>query len=340
MTRPAVCAPPARLAPLLALLVAVAVAGCSSAQATRPARPRHVIAWNGAVPGQFQARQRAPAAACRASHLRVMGSGFHFVAGGSGGTGAVALRNTGHVPCRLTGRPAVRLVGAPRAPAQRQVGLPPQAPEFPALRGPAAALRALPPGSAAILSIEWSNWCVPGAAGSRKPQVPPKAVRITLGKGLGSLDANYNAVPACQAPRQPSTIGVRPFMPAPLPATSPWTTANVKATIQPAGGGTALTGSRGHLARFVVRLRNTSRVPVRFDRCPLLAEELAPAGQTEVHQLNCRAAGSIPPGKSLFFEMGIQVPASAPLGKNGLFWDLDPTGAQFPEAVSGLVVSG
>jgi hypothetical protein len=129
-------------------------------------------------------------------------------------------------------------------------------------------------------------------------------------------------------------------VPEPLPATSPWTTANVKATIQPAGGGTALTGRRGHLARFVVRLRNTSRVPVRFDRCPLLAEELAPAGQTEVHQLNCRAAGSIPAGKSLFFEMGIQVPASAPLGKNGLFWDLDPTGAQFPEAVSGLVVSG
>ncbi|MBO0814698.1 MAG: DUF4232 domain-containing protein [Actinobacteria bacterium] len=337
MTRPAV---PARVAPLLALLVAVAAAGCSSAQATPPAPPRHVIAWNGAVPGQLQARQRAPAAACRASHLRVLGSGFHFVAGGAGGTGAVALRNTGHRSCRLTGRPAVRLVGAPKAPAQRQVDLPPQPPQFPEVLGPAAALRALPPGSAAVLGIQWSNWCVPGAVGSRKPQVPPKAVRITLGKGLGSLDANYNAVPACQAPRRPSTIGVRPFMPAPLPATSPWTTANVKATIQPAGGGTALTGRRGHLARFVVRLRNASRVPVRFDRCPLLAEELAPAGQTEVHQLNCRAAGSILPGKSLFFEMDIQVPASAPLGKNGLFWDLDPTGAQFPEAVSGLVVSG
>ncbi|MBO0819079.1 MAG: hypothetical protein J2P30_28410, partial [Actinobacteria bacterium] len=198
----------------------------------------------------------------------------------------------------------------------------------------------LSPGSAAILSIQWSNWCVPGAAGSRKPQVPPKAVRITLGKGLGSIDARYNAVPACERPRQPSTIGVRPFMPAPLPATSPWTTANVKATIQPAGGGTALTGTRGHLARFLVRLRNASGLPVRFARCPLLAEQVAPAGQTEVHELNCRAAGSIAPGKSVFFEMGIHVPARAPLGRNGLFWDLDPTGAQFPEAVSGLVVSG
>lgn len=47
----------------------------------------------------------------------------------------------------------------------------------------------------------------------------------------------------------------------------------------------------------------------------------------------------ISPGGSLYFEMGIHVPASAPLGKNGLFWQLDPTGAQFPETVSGLAVS-
>jgi len=330
----------ARLTAALALLVAAAVAGCSSAHATgAPPLPRHVIAWDGAVPRQLQAQHGPPAARCHASQLRVAGPGFQFVAGVSGGTGAVAVRNTGRLPCRLTGRPAVRLVGAPRAPAQRQVGLPAQAPAFPEVPQPAATLRALPPGSAAILAIQWSNWCVPGAAGSRKPQVPPKAVRITLGKGLGSLDANYNAVPACETPRQPSTIGVRPFAPAPLPATQPWTTANVKATIQPAGGATALTGTRGHLARFVVRLRNASGMPVRFARCPLLAEELAPAGQTEVHQLNCDAARPIPPGGSLYFEMGIHVPASAPLGKNGLFWQLDPTGAQFPETVSGLAVS-
>jgi len=331
----------ARLAAALALIGAAGVAGCSSAHATgAPPPPRHIIAWDGAVPGQLQAQHGALAAWCRASQLRVADSGFQLVAGVSGGTGAVALRNTGRLPCRLTGRPTVRLVGAPRAPAQRQVGLPAQAPAFPEVLEPAATLRALPPGSAAILAIQWSNWCVPGAAGSREPQEPPKAVRITLGKGLGSLDANYNAVPPCETPRQPSTIGVRPFATAPLPGTRPWTTANVKATIQPAGGTTALTGTRGHLARYVIRLRNASPAPVRFARCPLLAEQLAPAGQTEVHQLNCHAARPIPPGGSLYFEMSIHVPASAPLGKNGLFWQLDPTGAQYPEAVSGLAVSG
>jgi hypothetical protein len=305
------------------------------------ARPEPVIAWDGSVPGQLDARQGPPAAPCRASWLRVTGSGFQFVAGVAGGTGAVAVRNTGPGPCRLMGRPTVRLVGAPRAPVQRQVDLPPQAPTFPEVLEPAATLQALPPGSTAILSIEWSNWCVPGAAGSAKPQVPPAAVRISLGGRLGSLDVDYNAVPGCGTPGQPSTIGVRPFAPSPLPSTQPWTTANVKAAIQPIGGGGAqLTGKRGQVARFAVRLTNMSATEVHFDHCPLVAEDLAPSGQPEVHQLNCRSAGSIPPGGSLIFEMQIHVPASAPLGKNGLFWELDPTGAQYPEAVSGLVVSG
>ena len=325
---------------MVTLLGTCAIAGCSSAQATAHVRPEHVIAWDGTVPSQLAASQVPLAGPCSASRLRVTGSGFQFVAGVSGGTGAVALRNTGPGPCRLTGWPTVRLVGAPRAPAQRQVDLPPRAPQFPQVLQPPATLQALPPGAAATLTVGWSNWCVPGAAGPAKPQVPPSAVRITFGGGLGSLDAGYNAVPGCEAPGQPSTIAVRPFAPSPLSATQPWTTANVKATIQPPGGpGSPLAGKRGHIARFVIQLHNTSPAPVRFGRCPLLAEQLAPFGQTEVYQLNCQAAGSIRPAGSVFFEMLIHVPASAPLGRNGLFWQLDPTGAQYPEAVSGLVVS-
>lgn len=329
-----------RLTVALTVLGAGAIAGCSSPPAAHPAPPEHVIAWDAAVPSQLTAPQDRPAAPCRASRLRVTGSGFQFTADAAGGTGSVALRNTGPGPCRLTGRPTVRLAGAPRAPAQRQVDLPPQAPTFPEVLRPAMTLRALPAGATATLSIEWTNWCVPGAARSAKAQVPPSAVRITLGRGLGSLDARYNAVPGCETPGQPSTIGVRPFEPSPLPATQPWTTANVKATIEPLGGhGSSLTGKRGRAARFVIRLRNESATRVRLRHCPLLAEDLAPAGQTEVHQLNCRAAPSIPPGGSLLFEMRIHVPASAPPGRNGLLWQLDPTGAQYPEAVSGLTVS-
>jgi hypothetical protein len=349
-------APRVRLAGMLTLLcagvVAVAVAGCSASRATVAAPPQHVIAWDDAVPSQLQPPPVPAAPACRAAQLRLAGSGFQFVAGVVGGTGAVALRNAGPGRCALTGYPTVRLVGAPRAPAQRQVDLPAQAPSFPQAVEPAATLRALAPGATAILSIDWSNWCVPGlarspgaagspgAARSAKPQVPPRAVRVTLAEGLGSLDVNYNAVPACDAPGQPSTIDVRPFAPAPLPATQPWTTANVKATIEsPDGPGFPLTARRGQVARFIVRLQNASPIAVRFGGCPLLAEALPPSGQTEIHQLNCRPAGLIMPGRSLFFDMRVRVPSGAPLGKNGLFWELDPTGAQYPEAVTGLVVT-
>ena len=70
-----------------------------------------------------------------------------------------------------------------------------------------------------------------------------------------------------------------------------------------------------------------------------MAEVLAPSGQTEVHQLNCGPAVPIPPSSSLYFEMRIDVPPGAPLGKNGLLWELDPNGVQYPEAVAGLVVT-
>jgi hypothetical protein len=36
--------------------------------------------------------------------------------------------------------------------------------------------------------------------------------------------------------------------------------------------------------------------------------------------------------------MRIRVPARAPLGANGLFWELDPLGAQSPEAVARVIV--
>jgi uncharacterized protein DUF4232 len=326
-------------APVLVLALGAA-AGCSPGRVAAPAPPRHVIAWNPAVPSGLQARHVRPSPPCRASRLRVVRPGLAFLPGAAGGTGTVALRNAGPGPCRLTGWPTVRLAGAPRAPAQRQVDLPAQPPAFPDVLEPASTLLALPPGATAVLAVGWRNWCVPGASRSRKPRVPPKAVRIKLGPGRGRIDVNYNAVPGCDAPGQPSTVTVRPFSPSPLPATRPWTTAGVKASIEPLDGGKSrLTGRRGQTARFVVRLRNVSDLPVRFARCPLLVEALAPAGQPEAHQLNCGATGGIPPRGTLLFEMRIQVPARAPLGNNGLFWELDPTGSQGPEAVTGLVVS-
>jgi hypothetical protein len=170
--------------------------------------------------------------------------------------------------------------------------------------------------------------------------VPPRAIRVTLPEGGGSVDAGYNAVPPCETPTAPSTIGVRPFQPAPLASTQPWTSVALQATIEPVSADEAqLTGKPGGTVRFAVVLHTPSTTPVPFDRCPALVQMLAPSGSPQLGQLNCRAAGTLPAGGSLRFEMRIPIPADAPKGDNGLFWELDPTGAQGPEAVSRVVVT-
>ena len=88
---------------------------------------------------------------------------------------------------------------------------------------------------------------------------------------------------------------------------------------------------RGAVLRFRVVLHNASRTTVRFDRCPAYAQQLVPRGGVEAYTLNCGGAHPIAPGKSLAFAMRLRVPQSAPLGGNGLFWELDPFGARAPQ---------
>jgi len=323
---------PARLLIFIAVVLAT---GCSSTRQD-PAGNGPLVAWDGTEPPQLRPAPAAPAPPCQAGALKVDGAGFQFAPAISGGTGEVTLRNAGSAACRLTGRPDVRVIGAVPEPAQRQTPLPAESPAFPAVVPPDRALLSVPPGAAVTASVDWLNWCISPSA--TKP-IAPKAIRLTLPSGTGSLDVDYNAVPACDSPEAPTTLGVRPFRPAPLPASTPWTTSVVQAAIQPLSGGRGqLTGRRGEEVRFAVELRNRSTAPIPFDRCPLVVEVLAPAGASEVHQLNCRAAGQLPATGSLRFEMRIRVPADAPPGSNGLFWELDPTGAGGPEAVSKIVV--
>jgi hypothetical protein len=279
---------------------------------------------------------------CHAAQLRVVGPGIAFrpAAAGAGATGTATLRNAGPAACRLDGRPTVRFVGAPAAPAQVQVALPAEPPTFPAVVPPASLLRALRPGAAATVTIDWRNWCVPGAgAGARL--VPPRAARLAL-PGGGSLDVGYSAVTPCVDPGRPATVGVRPFQPAPPAEPGGWTNVRVQAAVRSLSGEPAAPHARrGELLRFAIELRNPNQqATIGFARCPALAELLAPAGVTEVHQLNCAAARPIPPGAASLFEMRVRVPAGAPLGSNGLFWALDVTGSRPLEVVSRIIVDG
>jgi hypothetical protein len=328
------------------VVCAALLAGCGThhhaAGGSRGAAVK-LVPFDATAPAALGGGPASPAPPCRAAQLRVEGKGLVLVPGDTaGGRGTLVLRNRGPRACRLTGRPAARFVGGTAPPPQRRRSLPANPLEFPQVAPPPSALRSLAPGQAAVLSLDWANWCPRVSDAAKAKGIdPPKALRVTLPEHGGSLDAAYTAVVPCDHASAPSTIGVRPFAPAPLTAPRGFTDAPLTVTAHPLGGGAGvLHARRGQELRFAVDLRNHSTTEtVRFDdRCPLLAEKFAPVGATEAHQLNCRAAAPIAPGKAQGFEMRVRVPANAPLGPNGLFWRLDPVGDFGPQVVARVLV--
>jgi hypothetical protein len=311
----------------------VLLGGCGGSKDGAPKFDGPVVPWTSSPPSELA--ERSPASTpCRAADLAVKGQ-VDFVANGrGGGIAVVALRNRGAQECRLEGRPRVRLVkdGGPE-----QVNAPIERPPliFPDTAYPLSSLRALRPGEYAGLTITWTNWCDPKIPG--KKRVAPSAVRITLPRGTGHVDADYNAVPACLDASRPSTIEVSPWETAKVKPAAPWATAagSLKASVpnQP------VRAKRGGMLHFVVVLQNTSRATIRFDRCPAYVQQLVPAGQVEVHELNCANAKPIEPGKREAFAIELRVPKNAPVGGNGLFWGLDPFGAKQPQINARATVS-
>ena len=306
----------------LSLLVALA-AGCDSgskkkAQAvTGPAVP-----WVASVPPQLATR--APAkAACLSSELSIPGQ-VKLIARLQGGIALVTIRNTGKRACRLTGRPGARFVkrGGPR---QVQRPIPPTPSNFPEVTYPQSSLLALRPGETAAVTVSWENWCDPVVKGVT--HVPPSGLRLTLPGDRGHLDADYNAVPPCLDPNLPSTIGVSRFQPTLVPSGRFFSDAFLQGSVP----GQPVHGRRGRLLRFRVVLKNRSHTTATFEHCPAYIAQLAPSGRVEAYQLNCAEAHPIQPGKSEVFAMRVRVPRNAPVGQNGLFWELDPFGSNNPQ---------
>jgi hypothetical protein len=316
-------APPMRTKLAIALVAPlVLLGGCGGSKDAGPKVEGPVVPWISSQPSQLA--ERSPASTpCRATDLAVNGQVDFTANGKGGGIAVIALRNKGTQECRLEGRPSVRLV---KSGGPQQVNAPIDRPPviFPDTAYPLSSLLAIRPGEVAGLTITWTNWCDPKVPG--KKRLAPSAVRITLPKGTGHVDADYNAVPPCLDASRPSTIEVSPWETAKVKPVAPWTTASLKASVpdQP------VRARRGELLRFTVVLQNTSRAAVRFDRCPSYVQQLVPAGQVEVHVLNCAHAKPIAPGEREAFAMEIRVPKNAPVGGNGLFWGLDPFGAKQP----------
>jgi hypothetical protein len=317
----------------LALALLLVAAGCDSGsgknrqQALGPAVP-----WIAARPSQVA--ERAPVSRlCRAADLHVRGQ-IRFVSRLQGGIALVSVWNEGKRACRLTGRPSVRIVKA-GGPRQAQHPVPPTPANFPEVTYPASALLALRPGEPAAVTIIWDNWCDLIVKGQHA--VPPRAIRITLPGGRGRLDADYNAVPPCIDPNQPTAIGVSRFQPSLVPSTGlPWSDAFLKASVP----GQPVRGRRGGILRFRVVLRNISHTTARFDSCPAYIVQLVPAGKVEARLLNCAAADPIAPGKAEAFAMRVRVPRASPTGANGLFWELDPFGLHTPQLHARVTIDG
>ncbi|HEX7312224.1 MAG TPA: hypothetical protein VF232_13705 [Gaiellaceae bacterium] len=317
-----------RLAIAIALLLAVA-AGCSSGSKSSEADSGPPpVPWISTKPPQVA--ERSPVTTpCRASDLRIPGP-VKFVPRLQGGIALVTIRNVGRA-CRLTGRPRVIFVKK-GGPVQVEKPIATTRANFPEATYPPSRLFALRRGESGALTVTWDNWCDPVVKGV--PHVPPKAIRITLPARRGDLDADYNAVPPCVEPDQPTTIGVSRFQPSLVRLAGRWSDAFLRASVP----GQPLHARRGGPLRFRVVLTNPSRTTVRFGRCPAYAQQLVPAGTVEVFTLNCSAANQLKPGGSQAFAMRVRVPKEAPTGPNGLFWELDPFGARAPQVHARVVI--
>ena len=261
----------------------------------RPARP---------CPGAPSSRRSSPPARpCgpRVPRRRPAVDGqVKFVARLQGGIALVQLRNRAGsgVPARRAGRACTSSRAAARSPGATG-GRRPRPRASPRWRAPPSSLLALRPGEAAALTVSWDNWCDPKVPG--KPHLPPSAMRITLPRGRGHVDADYNAVPPCLDPSR--AVDDRRLG---LPA---------RACSRRSGRGRGSTCARRSPASRCTRAAaadarasgscstTSTASTARFDRCPAYVEQLAPVGGVEVYELNCAAAHAIPPGGSEAFAM-------------------------------------
>ena len=315
------CVATSPLALLLPLLVA---AGCSSSSSKEEhAVVAPAVPWIAAKPAQVAEREPV-ARACRASDLEAPRQ-VKFVPRLHGGIALVPLRNVSGSACRLTGRPRVIFV-KDGGPEQVQKPFPTTPANFPETTYPA-----VEPARAAARRVRRRHDRVGQLVRSgRQGEAAPAAERAA-DHAAGRARQHRHRLQRRAAVHRPQRADDdrRLRLPAePDPDRAP---VDERVPARVGAAASRSTARRGGTLRFRVVLDNGSQTTVRFDRCPAYAQQLVPRGSVEAYTLNCRAAHPIAPGKSLAFAMRVRVPQNAPLGANGLFWELDPFGARAPQ---------
>jgi hypothetical protein len=298
--------------------LAVVVAGCGAATATRPARPPSVVPWIAAtrrlLPPSPLLRGGDPAApSCTLAQL---GRGRVFLQGATGSlAGVVRLTNIGRWDCTLRGTAKVELLGraGTALPAVRSGA---RWPAFDHHRWPGYPVVSLRPGQRVLLPIVWTNYC--------HHHRPAVQLRLTFSAGTLVIPAAYDG-PRCDAPDVPSSLAAGRFTPDGAPD-RPVRQLPVRVSISlPA------VVRAGDVMPYRITLTNDSRHVLIFHRCPAYWQGLSTdAGQLAhvqvVQVLNCRPTPRIPPGGSRVYAMRFTVPAMAPPGPSAFVWTFEPIG--------------
>jgi hypothetical protein len=168
--------------------------------------------------------------------------------------------------------------------------------------------------------------------------------------GSSLLRIPSNGPPRCLDKSAPVGLAVSPFNPAsPAKGTSVKLPLSVRILARydtmVGNGIPAISVRRGSIIHFQISLKNISKHPFRFGRCPDYEELGPPTTQAPrkltqyAYVLNCRKVGTMVPGATVTFAMQFRFPADARLGDETMGWYLAPfSGASAPYADARLKV--
>jgi hypothetical protein len=340
-----------RVANVLAATSLVLLAGSAAGLAlhgiTRPASviapgpDTTVVPWTEATPGEpTPLPSAAPASAstprCRAAGLQAK---FGFSVGAAGNDANVlAFANRTSYECALQGAPAVRLIRPSGEALQSEYAEGSYFPDHgrervavkPGIALPADESRMQP--GIAMLYFTWADCDEADTAAFVEVALPGGGGSMRIAAPEGGFVRT--AQPACDG--NPSARGSRVEVnnfqsvePEPVP---PADYSALTATIEAPASVKA--GSR---LRYTVTLTNTGARDVSFDPCPAYTETIGGDGikAAGLYLLNCVDAPTLSAGKSLTFEMFLDVPASPTnTGPGYLHWDFrDGTGLVTPKGI-------
>jgi uncharacterized repeat protein (TIGR01451 family) len=294
----------------------------------------NVIPWSGlrATPIPAPTPPRAPTGArpCTSDDLVPRFTGWGAARGSDGPlVGAVRLGNRSSSACWLRGIPTVRLLTAR---GEIPTVTPPMT--YEAGAGPDLFSYALLPANTpdpervAWVTLSWTNWCAaavrPVALVVRTAQ--QTEIRVAV-DGVTRVDGQAGRMPSCDDGARATTLGAGGFesYASAEPTPAPWVDRGTLEVVvdQP------LRGRPGELIRYRATLRNTGVVPVTFAECPVFTQSI-PSG-TRIAQesrwiLPCAAAPRIDPGSSATFDMELEIPSDARIGRDTLLWSLQAPG--------------